>query len=353
MGYSYSFLQRMKGHQVTIKDIAKHLSISVATVSRALRDLPDIHPDTKKLVIDLAKEWDYQPNQLATSLVKSATKTIGVIVPNLGYHFFSTAINGIEEEIHRAGYSLLLTQSRESYERELTSLSNLARGQVDGLIVSVSRETTDYEHFRRLQRKGIPLVFFDRDVSDIEVSKVVIDNRMAAKQAVGHLIAQGCKRIAILAGPSHLSLTHQRLLGYKDALIEHGHAIDERLIVHGDYSHDNAIALTNQLMDLETPPDGVFAVSDRLAIGAIVALKKRDVRIPQDVALIGFNNEPTTALVTPTLSSVAQPIEEIGRTAARLLLNQIRHKGKDVFENELVTLPTNLVVRESSDRSVV
>lgn len=341
----------MKGHQVTIKDIAKHLSISVATVSRALRDLPDIHPDTKKLVLDLAKEWDYQPNQLATSLVKSATRTIGVIVPNLGYHFFSTAINGIEEEVHRAGYSLLLTQSRESYEREITSLGDLARGQVDGFIVSVSRETSDYEHFRRLQRKGIPLVFFDRDVSDIEVSKVVIDNQKAAKEAVGHLIEQGCKRIAILAGPSHLSLTHQRLLGYKEALIEHGYApIDESLIVHGDYSHDNAVALTNQLMSLAHPPDGIFAVSDRLAIGATVALKRRGVSIPQDVALIGFNDEPTAALVTPTLSSVAQPIEEIGRTAARLLLNQIKYKDKEPFVSEVAVLPTSLVIRESSDR---
>lgn len=344
----------MKGHQVTIKDIARHLNVSVATVSRALRDLPDIHPDTKKSVIDLAKEWDYQPNQLATSLVKSLTKTIGVIVPNLGYHFFSTAINGIEEEANKAGYSILVTQSRESFEKELTNVRDLARGQVDGFIVSVSRETSDYEHFKRLQRKGIPLVFFDRDVEELEVSKVVINNREAAKQAVNHLFAQGCKQIAILAGPSFLSLTHQRLLGYRDALEENGYLpIDHSLIVNGDYSHDNAIALTHQLMSLPVSPDGIFAVSDRLAVGAIVALKQRGMRIPEDVALIGFNNEPIGSLVSPTLSSVAQPIEEIGRTAARLLLNQLNYKGKDLYPFEVKILPTELVIRESSDRNSI
>ncbi|MFN8357077.1 MAG: LacI family DNA-binding transcriptional regulator [Spirosomataceae bacterium] len=342
----------MKGTQVTIKDIARQLGISVATVSRALRDLPDIHPDTKKSVLDLAREWDYQPNQVALSLVKSRTKTIGIIVPNVGYHFFSTAISGIEEEALTAGYSVLVTQSRESYLRELTNIQDLSRGQVDGFIISVSRETRDYDHFRKLQRKGFPLVFFDRDIEELEVSKVVINNRLAAKQAVLHLGEQKCSRIAILAGPAYLSLTHQRLLGYKDALLELGHSIDERLIVYGDYSHDNAVELTHYLMNLPQPPDGIFAVSDRLAVGATVALKKRKVRIPKDVALIGFNNEPIASLLTPTLSSVVQPIDEIGRTAARLLLNQLNYKEKEPFKPEVKVLETHLVIRESSNRAL-
>lgn len=348
----FTFASDMKSTQVTIKDLARQLGISVATVSRALRDLPDIHPDTKKSVIDLAREWDYQPNQVALSLVKSRTKTIGIIVPNVGYHFFSTAISGIEEEALTAGYSVLVTQSRESYLRELTNIQDLSRGQVDGFIISVSRETRDYEHFRKLQKRGFPLVFFDRDVEELQVSKVVINNRLSAKIAVQHLIGQNCKRIAILAGPAYLSLTHQRVLGYKDALTEAGLLpIDERFIVHGDYSHDNAVEMTHYLMNLPNPPDGIFAVSDRLAIGAMVALKKRKVRIPKDVAIIGFNNEPIASLLTPTLSSVVQPIEEIGRTAARLLLNQLNNKSKDMQASEVVVLETQLIIRESSDRS--
>lgn len=163
-------------HQVTIKDLARHLNISVATVSRAIRDMPEIKAETRDAVLKLAKEWDYQPNILATNLVKSRTRTIGVIVPDLAYHFFASVIKGIEEEAFTRGYSLLLTQTSELYERELTNVQNLSRGQVEGFIISLSQETTDYEHLKRLQRKGIPLVFFDRDADEIDVPKVMVDN---------------------------------------------------------------------------------------------------------------------------------------------------------------------------------
>ena len=175
-------------HQVTIKDLARHLNISVATVSRAMRDMPEIKAETRDAVLKLAKEWDYQPNILATNLVKSRTKTIGVIVPDLAYHFFASVIKGIEEEAFARGYSLLLTQTSELYERELTNVQNLSRGQVEGFIISLSQETTDYEHLKRLQRKGIPLVFFDRDADEIDVPKVMVDNVGAAYEATKHLI---------------------------------------------------------------------------------------------------------------------------------------------------------------------
>ncbi|MCY7353070.1 MAG: LacI family transcriptional regulator [Cytophagaceae bacterium] len=340
----------MKRHPVTIKDIARQLNVSVATVSRALRGLPDIHPDTRQAVLTLAQEWDYQPNQLATSLVKSRTRTIGIIAPNLGYYFFSTAVHGIEEVAYAAGYSVLLTQSKESYQRELTNLQDLARGQVDGLIVSISRETSDYEHFTKLQRRGVPLVLFDRDCEALDVSKVLIDNHAAAYEATDHLLTNGCRRVALLAGPAYLSLTSQRRRGYLDALAAHGLPADESLVAYGDYSQTNAVELTHRLMSLPNPPDGLLALSDRIAVGALIALKERGVRLPDEVALVGFNNEPLNALLTPSLTSVAQPAEEIGREAARLLIAQL--ESPQPVPPVVLILPTYLVVRESSQKTV-
>jgi DNA-binding LacI/PurR family transcriptional regulator len=204
----------------------------VATVSRALRDLPDIHPDTKKLVLDLAQELDYQPNVLATSLVKSKTKTLGLIVPDLGYYFFSTVVKAIEDAAIAAGYSLLIAQTQESFERELTNIQNLSRSQVEGIIISLSRETVNFEHLTRLQRRGIPLVFFDRDSEEIDASKVMVDNEQSAYEAVKHLIENGCKRIAFLAGPKNVSVSNQRRLGYLRALGEAGIEADANLIIN-------------------------------------------------------------------------------------------------------------------------
>ncbi|CAM3423122.1 LacI family DNA-binding transcriptional regulator [Aquirufa ecclesiirivi] len=334
-------------HQVTIKDIAKQLNVSVATVSRALRDLPDIHPDTKKLVLDLAKEWDYQPNLLATSLVKSKTKTLGLIVPDLGYYFFSTVIKHIEEAAIKAGYSLLITQTQESYERELTNIQNLSRGQVDGIIISLSRETSNFEHLTRLQRRGIPLVFFDRNCEEIEASKVMVDNEQSAYEAVKHLIENGCKRIAFLAGPKNVSVSNQRRLGYIHALEEAGLSVDPSLILHSDYYQDTARSQTHLLMQSDNRPDGILVVSDRLAIGVLTALKELKISVPKDVKIVSFNNEPICQVISPTITSVSQPLDEIGRISVELLLAQIEHKtGESIPRIEV--LKTNLVVRESS-----
>lgn len=334
-------------HQVTIKDIAKHLNISVATVSRAMRDMPDIKPETRQTVLNLAKEWDYQPNILATSLVKSRTKTIGVIVPDLAYHFFASIIKGIEEEAIARGYSLLLTQTSELYERELINVQNLSRGQVEGFIISLSQETTDYEHLKRLQRKGIPLVFFDRDAADIDVSKVMVDNVGAAYEATKHLIDSGCKRIAFLAGPTNVTVSNQRQEGYKKALKEAGVQIDDTVIVHGNYNLEQVIELTNYLIDLENPPDGLVVVSDRLAIGAMSALRKRNISVPDQISIVSFNDEPVCTIVTPTLTSVSQPTMEMGKMAMSLLINQIEKEGSP---SEVTVFKTELKIRESSKR---
>ncbi len=336
-------------HQVTIKDLARHLNVSVATISRALRDMPEIKPETRQAVLQLAKEWDYQPNILATSLVKSRTKTIGVIVPDLAYHFFASVIKGIEEEANERGYSLLLTQTSELYQRELTNVQNLSRGQVEGFVISLSQETVDLDHLKRLQRKGIPLVFFDRDAAEMDVSKVMVDNVGAAYEATKHLIDNGCKRIAFLAGPHSVTVSNQRLEGYTLALKEFGYQIDESLIVHGEYNLERAIEITNYLINLENRPDGLIVVSDRLAVGAMSALKARNIKIPEEVAVVSFNNEPICTIITPTLTSVAQPTLDIGKLATSILVNQIEDT-KGFFKPEVKILKTQLVVRESSQK---
>jgi DNA-binding LacI/PurR family transcriptional regulator len=336
-------------HQVTIKDLARHLNISVATVSRAMRDMPEIKAETRDAVLKLAKEWDYQPNLLATNLVKNRTKTIGVIVPDLAYHFFASVIKGIEEEAIARGYSLLLTQTSELYERELTNVQNLSRGQVEGFIVSISQETTDFEHLKRLQRKGIPLVFFDRDADEIDVPKVMVDNVGAAYEATKHLIENGSKRIAFLAGPSNVTVSNLRQSGFEKAIKDSGLELDKSLIVHGNYNLQQAIKLTNELFELKNPPDGLVVVSDRLALGAIAALRKKNVRIPEEVAIVSFNDEPICSIVTPTLSSVAQPTFEMGKMAITLLINQIENPDS-VEMPEVKVFKTELKIRESSLR---
>lgn len=334
-------------HQVTIKDLARHLNISVATVSRAIRDMPEIKAETRDAVLKLAKEWDYQPNILATNLVKSRTKTIGVIVPDLSYHFFASVIKGIEEEAFTRGYSLLLTQTSELYERELTNVQNLSRGQVEGFIISLSQETTDYEHLKRLQRKGIPLVFFDRDADEIDVPKVMVDNVSAAYEATRHLIENGCQRIAFLAGPTNVTVSNQRQLGYENALENAGLKIDKVLIVHGNYNLQKVIELTNELFELQEPPDGLVVVSDRLAVGAISALRVKKIRIPEDVAIVSFNDEPMCTIITPMLTSVSQPTFEMGKMAMSLLINQIDNLDSQL-KPEVIVFKTELKIRESS-----
>ena len=337
-------------HQVTIKDLARHLNISVATVSRAMRDMPEIKAETRDAVLKLAKEWDYQPNLLATNLVKSRTKTIGVIVPDLAYHFFASVIKGIEEEAIDRGYSLLLTQTSELYERELTNVQNLSRGQVEGFIVSISQETTDFEHLKRLQRKGIPLVFFDRDVDEIDVPKVMVDNVGAAYEATLHLIKNGSKRIAFLAGPSNVTVSNLRQSGYEKALLDSGLELDETLVVHGNYNLQQAIELTDGLFQMQNSPDGLVVVSDRLALGAIAALRRKNIKIPEDVAIVSFNDEPICTIVTPSLTSVAQPTFEMGKMAVTLLINQIENPDS-LGKPEVRVFKTELKIRESSLRN--
>ncbi|MCK8495942.1 MULTISPECIES: LacI family DNA-binding transcriptional regulator [Spirosoma] len=340
----------MKNTPVTIKDIARSLNISVSTVSRALRGMPEIHPNTRSAVMRLAEELDYQPNQLAKNLAKSRTRTIGVIVPNLSYYFFSAMLNSIEESALQAGYSVLVCQTNESYLREITNIQNLMRSQVEGFIISLSRDTDNYEHVERLARKHIPLVLFDRHAESIDASKVIVDNQAAAFKATEHLIENGCRRIGFLAGPPQLLLSNQRVAGYREALAKHGLSVGDQYVVHCDYTHENTIMQTLTLMSLPQPPDGVVMISDRVAFPAMYAMNQKGLRIPQDVAVVSFNNEPVSAFFSPALSSISQPIQEMGSETVRLLINQLDASDDMPVVKETKIMETQLIVRASSMR---
>ncbi|GAB4030290.1 LacI family DNA-binding transcriptional regulator [Spirosoma jeollabukense] len=339
----------MKNTPVTIKDIARALNISISTVSRALRGMPEIHPDTRKAVTQLAEELDYQPNQLAKNLAKSRTRTIGVIVPNLSYYYFSAMLNSIEEAALQSGYSVLVCQTNESYLREITNIQNLLRSQVEGFIISLSRDTDNYEHVERLTRKNIPLVLFDRYAESINVSKVIVDNHAAAFKATEHLIENGCRRIGFLAGPAQLVLSNQRINGYRAALAKHELSVGDQYIFNCDYTQENTIMQTLAMMSLQQPPDGVVIISDRMAYSAMYAMQQKGIRIPDDVAIVSFNNEPISAYFSPTLSSISQPIQEMGTETVRLLLREMEATDNTI-PKETKIMETQLIVRGSSLR---
>ncbi|NBP71523.1 MAG: LacI family transcriptional regulator [Cytophagia bacterium] len=341
----------MNFNQVTIKDIARELGISPSTVSRALKDHPDISPETKKAVNELAEKLNYQPNVVALSLRSSKTNTIGVIIPEIVHFFFSTIISGIEDVAYSAGYNIIITQSNESLAREKSDLKALFNSRVDGMLMSISRETVDFEHIENILAKGMPIVFFDRIYDTPGSSKVIVDDKVGAKEATLHLIEQGCKRIAHLEGPPNLQISKQRLEGYKEALAEAGLKFDETLVAlcPKGTTEEGKLA-TEKLLSLKTKPDAIFASNDPAAMGAMQAIRQAGLKIPKDIAIVGFSNWQLSSLMEPPLSSVDQPGYEMGQEAARILIRHIELKSKKKPEPapEVKLLKTRLIVRESS-----
>lgn len=331
----------------TIKDLARELKLSPSTISRALRDHPDISPKTKKRVVSLAEERDYHPDSIAQSLQTKKTKTIGVIVPEIKQPFFAAAINGIEELAYAAGYTIIVCQSNETADREVLVTRSLGSHRVAGLLVSLSRNTNNLDHFKVLQRRGVPIVFFDRVSNDIEASKVVVDDYKGAFDLVEHLIKSGYKRIAHLAGPKNLSISKFRLKGYMDALQQGNLAFNESMVVYGGLDDTDGIVGLQKLLNLETLPDAIFAVNDPVATGAFVTIKEHGMKIPDDIALAGFSNTYMTSLLDPPLTTVEQPSYEIGKTAAQLLMEQI-NSNNDHFVPKFIVLKTHLIVRGST-----
>jgi LacI family transcriptional regulator len=343
----------MKFNQVTIKDIARELGISPSTVSRALKDHPDISAETKKAVNELADRLNYQPNIVALSLRQKKTNTIGVIIPEIVNTFFSTVISGIEDVAYEAGYNVILAQSNESYQREVTDMKALFNSRVDGMLLSLSRETTNFDHIESIISKGVPIVLYDRFYNNPNMSKVIVDDYIGAKEAVLHLIEQGCKRIAHLEGAPNLIISKDRLRGYQDALSESNLEIRENYtVVCPNNSFEEGQRAAQKLLSLPNPPDAIFASNDPMAMGAILAIKEKGLSIPNDVAVVGFSNYFFAQITDPSLTSVDQPGFEMGQEAARLLIRQIEAKDKELDDlaPETKTLKTKLIVRNSSLR---
>ncbi|MGB4844357.1 MAG: LacI family DNA-binding transcriptional regulator [Ferruginibacter sp.] len=334
----------------TIKDIARQLNISVSTVSRAIRNASDVNKETKQAVMNLVDELNYQPNQLALSLRNKQTHTIGVIVPNLDY-VLSMMVRGIDEVALEAGYTVMICQSNESFGREILNTRRLLESLVDGFIVSVSAETKNFDHIKKIQEKEIPLVVFDRVTTHLKAPSVRIDNEDGGFQATEHLIEQGYKRIAILAGPKNLDISNKRMDGYLAALKKHGIKTDQSLIMHCDFNQDYAFFATEELLAMKKRPDAIFTISDRMAIGAMLAIKKKGLNMPHDIGLVGFNDEPILSLVSPTISSVEQPSFELGKITAKLFIEAMHNKG-DMSDVEKILKP-KLYIRESSQKIII
>ncbi len=332
---------------VTIKDIAKALGLSTSTVSRALRDTHEISDATKKIVLEYAKEINYHPNPIALSLKERRSKSIGVVVSEVANSYFSQAINGIESIAYDRGYQVILTQTHESYEREVISVQHLASRSVDGLLVSLSSETNDVSHLKYLHDKGLPIVFFDRVADEINTHKVIANNEKGAFEATSHLINSGYKRIAHLTSPSQLSITIERLSGYQKALVANGITLNEDYIKHcphGGKNYQEIEDAIKELLSLEEKPDAIFVAGDRLSTGCLSVFKNLKIAVPRDMAIAGFSNSDVLDLFNPSLTSVRQPAFEIGKLATQMLLQLIESKYP-IEEFEKKVLDTELGIR--------
>ena len=328
----------------TIKDIAKALGLSTSTVSRALRDSYEISEDTKRLVMDYAEKINYKPNPIALSLKERRSYSIGVIVCEVANSFFSQAINGIESIAYSKGYHVIISQSHDSYDREVINVQHLANRSVDGLLVSMSAETTDFSHLQALHEQGLPIVFFDRVIEDIQTHKVTANNKKGAYEATEFLIKEGHTKIAHLANAPHLSITRERLEGYKAALQAYGLPFNEAYMQycqHGGMIYEEVEEAVKRILLMPDKPDAIFVASDRLSTGCLTALKKFNPDNLQEISIAGFSNSDVINLLQPSISYVRQPAFEMGRIATDLLIQMIE-SNKPVKEFSTRVLDTQL-----------
>lgn len=340
----------MKKGRVTITDIARELNVAPSTVSRALHDHPALKKETKEAVKALAEKLDYQPNLLALNLLRKKSNTIAVIVPEITSHFFSAIVTGVQDIVNTSEYNIMICLSNESYEEERNIVNNLLRIQVDGVLVSPSSKTKDFDHFRKLQKSGTPVVVFDRDCPGLDADKVLVDDYSGAFQAVEYLIKSGCKKIAHLAGPKNLSTTDHRFRGYLDALKQNNIPVQKKYIAHvKGFSHKDGLGPAKKLLKLKNPPDAIFAMNDNIGISAMHIAKKLKFKIPEDISIVGFDDRPNSSYFTPSLSTVWQPVYSIGMLSARILLHHLEGSDTKVDFRQEVFKP-ELIIRDSSKK---
>ena len=338
----------MAHHFATIKDIAKVLKISVSTVSRALRDTYDVSQETKEKVLAVALDLKYKPNFNATALSKRSTHNIGVILPYITNYYFSNVITGVQEVAYNKDFTVTLFLTNDSHEREIFITQNLPVSSLDGLLVSVSSNSNSCNHFQELMDNGLPIVFFDRVASNIKTSKVMQDDYHGAFNAVEHLIKGGYRRIAHIAGPLELTFSQKRLQGYLDALRKNRMTVNPKWVIHSGFSQESGEKDTYELLKIKPRPDAIFAVNDRKAIGAMIALKTKNVVIGKEMGVIGFTNDPMSTIISPTLSTIAEPAFDIGKIGCEILMKNIKKRN---FLPEEITLPCPLIIRESTSRT--
>ena len=333
--------------EVTIYDIAKKLKISPATVSRGLKDHPRISKKTKKKIFDFADKIGYRQNHFARNLRNKKTDTIGVIVPRLNSHFMSSVIAGIENFANKEGYNLIISQSSELSAKEAANAKTLFNNRVDGLLASLAYDTNELSHFDPFFKKNIPVIFFDRVMEHENCTNILIDNRKAAYEATKHLIQQGCKRIVHITAPPQQNVYIDRLKGYKQALAEHKIKFREEDVIIGDLSMEAGTEAANAILKMKSLPDGVFVANDNCAIGCMLSLKQNGIKIPADIAFVGFNNDPVSKVIEPNLTTINYSGYEVGEVAARHLINHLT--GVSVIHNtNTIILRSELIVRESS-----
>jgi LacI family transcriptional regulator len=336
-----------KPKEVTIYDLARKLNVSIATVSRALKDDPVVSKKTKKKIFDLAEEMGYRYNHFARNLREQRTYTIGVIVPRLNSYFMSTVIAGIESVANNEGYTLIISQSSESASKEVDSAKTMFNNRVDGLLVSLAYETDDLTHLDQFVKKNVPLIFFDRVAEHPEFTSVLIDNRKGAYESTSHLIAQGCKRIVHITATPKRNVYVDRLAGYKQALADHQLPFDEKYILINNLSQEAGVQAAAAILQMNPLPDGVFAANDNCAVGCMVALKKAGIRIPQDIAFVGFNNDPVSTVVEPNLTTINYPGYKMGEMAAASLINHLNGVNS-IDATNTILLRSELIIRASS-----
>ncbi len=335
----------MKSAQITIKDLAEALGVSVSTVSRALKDHPDISIKTKVRVQELADRLNYKPNTIALSLRQGRSHIIGIIVPQIVHHFFASIISGIEEFAFKRGYSVIICQSNESYEREVINTQTLISSRADGIIISPTKDTTNFDHFKNIEENKIPITFVDRVCPNITTDKVVIDDYKAAFEATEYLINTGCKKLSHFSGPKNLEISEKRKKGFTDALLANNIAINEHLIISCDNFHD-AKAKCNKLLAQNNIPDGIFTVNDLTAAGAISAIKNAGLKVPEQISVVGFTNGEISKITDPPLTTVDQNGFKMGQKATELLISRIEKKTKQPYKTEII--PTKLIIRAST-----
>ena len=336
-----------KNKHVTIYDVAKALGVSTSTVSRAMRDHHSIGKATIKKVKKVALEMGYEPNAIASSLRKKRTKTIGVIVSYINRPFISSLIRGIEEVASKNMYNVIITQSLDSYKKEVEDVKIMYNSRVDGLIVSLAMETTKYQHFQPYLEMNYPLVFADRVAYEMDADKVLIDNFSAAYEGTKHLIEQGYRNIAHLAGAQQRHIYSKRLEGYLAALKDHGLKTRESLIYYSRLSHDDGRSGAETLLKQNVKPDAVFTANDTSAVGFMQYVEEAGLSIPQDMGIVGFNNDLISSIVRPQLTTIDHPGIEIGRKAAELIIEKLLKKSLNTLP-QTVTFQTKLIVRGSS-----